>query len=180
MSHYSDEKRFYREAKHQARLNAISEKGFTIEAQVYKSGHIGFYYLKRHGEVVTYRRKGQDVPYGYSHKGSAINRAEKIIYKERMAYLESHGFTFHDSREGNRQKNVPFFCYLRRYGQIRFSYIVWRHSNIARYFNKFPVTHRKLPDNQSSFYAKCWKHTTTSACMTTAERILEDEKLFVS
>ena len=180
MSHYSDEKRFYREAKKQARLDAIAKEGFTIEAQVYNSGYIGFYYLKRHGKDVTYQRKGKDIPYQYSHKGSALNRAEKIIFKERKARLEDHGFTFHDSRSENRQKNVPFFCYLRRYGQIRFSTIVWRHQNIRRYFNKFPVSHGKLPDNQSIFHARVWKHTTYRSCMTTAEKILEDEQMFIS
>ena len=179
MSHRSEENRLYREAKHQARLNAIAEKGFQIEVST-RLGYIGSYYLKRHGELVTYRRKGRDVPYKYAHKGSAINRAEKIIYKERKEGLERLGFTFHDSRTENRQKNVPFFCYLRRYGQIRFTSVIGRHRNMAKYFNRFPVSLRKMPEDQTLVYARAWKHATYSACMATAEKILEDERYFIS
>ena len=171
------EAEFWKDIRHKARLSKIAEHGFEIH---YPEKPSGFYRLKRHGEFVGYTRKGEFHRYGYCTVGSTINRAEKIINKERDKRMKDAGFTIHKSdidKERERGTKVWNYYILRRHGHIVFGHTTASARNIERFYNKIPVRmNPPMPEGSYSVRRLQHKCIQPSACVALAMRILDIEE----
>ena len=174
-SHYHDETRLYRQAKKEGRIRNIEHLGFKIRRR-----HSRDYRLYRFGEPVTYKRKGAIHHYRYATEGSAINRAEKIIQKERDTFLKSQGFTFEYITDKVKQgKPYPNYWIARRYGYLCFGYanLVGRKAVERR--NHMPIRTRTYNEFTSSVSTFQHEGTSLKAVQSLAIRMLNQERLLI-
>lgn len=170
--HHHTENRLYRQAKKEGRIRNIEDRGFKIRCR-----HSRDYRLYRFGEPVTYKRKGRIHPYEYATEGSAINRAEKIIQKERDTFLKSQGFTF-EYIEGKVKNGKPYPTYwiARRYGYLCFGYANLIGRKAVERRNRTPIRTRTYNEFAGSVCTFQHEGTSLKAVQSLAIRILVQEE----